>query len=460
MLRPVLQSAFAALAFLILLASNAAGAMPRREPPLLFGGPRAPVRAPAPVDPRLPTGALRVGAPRPESRSGVYCSFTRPLCVHEQAQGAAVALTTLGALETAYERLVLGMGLPEPKLDAGLAGSDALDIYLSDASADLSIEPDPQASGLFTQTSGFCEVPAWAPELLERAASLCVGELIALALDASESPHLRRAFATSLWWLGGLPTAVDAQALDDVQAHPELPIATRERSASSEGSALFFTYLETARSTAGPGELSAALLSAAVSPRSPSELHYVNEPDLFDVLRHSLQEDRARFAAMMVDFAVSRAFVGAREDGVHLPQLAWSGTFGKVRFDWRLAFSSLPRRVAIQPPIDSTGAVLIWLDLDDVPIGAALGVRAEWESPVSFQWQLVRVGARGEELGRVDIPFQERERSVEARVTNFDGAVAVLLVGTNLEGIEIAHPFDPDVAPFEPHGATLYLTQL
>jgi hypothetical protein len=34
------------------------------------------------------------------------------------------------------------------------------------------------------------------------------------------------------------------------------------------------------------------------------------------------------------------------------------------------------------------------------------------------------------------------------------------LVGTNLEGIDLAHPFDPDIAPFEPHSATVYLVRL
>ena len=43
---------------------------------------------------------------------------------------------------------------------------------------------------------------------------------------------------------------------------------------------------------------------------------------------------------------------------------------------------------------------------------------------------------------------------------NLDEARAVLIVGTNLEGIDLSHPFDPDVAPFEPHTATVYLVRL
>ena len=68
--------------------------------------------------------------------------------------------------------------------------------------------------------------------------------------------------------------------------------------------------------------------------------------------------------------------------------------------------------------------------------------------------------ARGEELGRIDIPFQDRGRDAEGRVRNLVGVKAVLIIGTNLEGIDLAHPFDPDVAPFEPHGATIYLARM
>jgi hypothetical protein len=66
----------------------------------------------------------------------------------------------------------------------------------------------------------------------------------------------------------------------------------------------------------------------------------------------------------------------------------------------------------------------------------------------------------GEELGRIDIPYQERGRDAEGRISNLEGARAVLIVGTNLEGIDLAHPFDPDVAPFEPHAATVYLVRM
>jgi hypothetical protein len=249
-------------------------------------------------------------------------------------------------------------------------------------------------------------------------------------------------------------------AIDSIQAHPERAIAGRELSDDSEGSAIFFEYLESVRSTRPWGELSAALFGTAVSSNSKLGLFYDNEPDLFDVLRHSLNEEHDRFAALMVNFSVARAFLGSREDGLHLPALAWAGDFGRMRADWLVKFSTLPRRVLVNPGVDSSGSVLIWLELDEVGLGAALGFHAEWEPPVSFQWQLVKVGPDGDEVARIDVPFQERAHEVDARLQNLDGASAILIVGTNLEGIDLSHPFDPDVAPFEPHGATVYVVRM
>jgi hypothetical protein len=382
------------------------------------------------------------------------------VCVHAGQRSQTEAALALRALESAYDRLVLVLGLPAPLADAGLGGSDALDAYLTEPTAELEVLSDPPPPERFTVTSAFCELPVGDPVLTERAATLCLGEAIVFALDASETPHLRRAFATWLWWAVGVPTCRDVEAIDLVQAHPERAIATRERSETSEGSAIFFEYLESARSALPDAQLSAALFSAAVSNAHPLDLDYHDTPDLFDVLRHSLDEEPSRFAALMVDFAVARAFIGDRDDGLHLPHLGFPGAFGRIRFDWSIRFSSLPRRVLVSPPIESTGAVLIRLDLDEVGLGAALGFRAEWEAPVNFQWQLVKVDRDGVEVGRVDVPFQERARESEARVTNLEGARWIYVVGTNLESIDLAHPFDPDVTPSEPHGATVYLVRM
>ncbi len=407
----------------------------------------------------LPAGVPVDAAPRPASSTLPYCSFERPVCVQAPDGEPAAALNALNALEDAYERLVFGLGLPRPLSDGGLGGSDALDAYLVPADEPFLASSDPPAIGPFARASAFCRLPNGDPSLLRRSATLCVGEAIAMALDSAEPPSLRRGFATWLWWVAGEPTALDVQAIDHVQRHPERPIAGRELSPESEGSALFFEFLEQTLGISGDAELATSLFAAAASPR-PSGLDYDNEPDLFDVLRHTLDSDRLRFARLLSDFAIARAFVGSRDDGVHLPRLRWAGDFGRVRFDWVIPFSTLPRRVAAKPPIDSTGCVLVWLDLDALPGRTSLGFQAEWEAPVTFHWQLVRLGANGEVLGRMAVPFEERGTMVEATIGHLSGVSALLAVGTNLETVELSHPFDPDVAPYEPHGVTVYFAKL
>ena len=56
--------------------------------------------------------------------------------------------------------------------------------------------------------------------------------------------------------------------------------------------------------------------------------------------------------------------------------------------------------------------------------------------------------------------FQERANSADARVLRLDGAKAIIIAGVNLGGVELAHPFDPDIQPFEPAACTVYLVSM
>jgi hypothetical protein len=318
--------------------------------------------------------------------------------------------------------------------------------------------PDAPRLGGFDRASGFCTAMADAPALLERAATLCVGEALALALDPGETPDVRRAFATELWWIVGQPTTLDFEAIDRVQSRPREAIATRELGPASEGHALFLEYLASRFGVGNPGDFSTALLSASAQTTAADSPVWQNEPDWFDVLRHTLGGGEATMASLLGDFAVTRAFLGEREDNHHLPWLAWSGSFGAPSFDWVIPFSTLPRRVRLTP-VEPTGAVLVWLDLTGAPPGFNLGFQSEWEPPAEFQWELVQVSQTGE-LSRLEVPFQERETGAEARLVNVHDVRAIIVAGTHLERVDGDHPFDPDVAPFEPHGASLYLVEL
>jgi hypothetical protein len=375
------------------------------------------------------------------------------------------ALDALDGLERAYEKLVVALELPAPLPDDRRGGSDALDLYLVPSERTtrpferVQVFADARGFAGFDAAPGFCIASADPGALAERAATICVGEAIALALDPAETPHLRRAFATELWWLTGAPTSFDFEAVSAVQRAPARAISDRELSSRSEGSALFFDFLELSRGVGSPGKLSAALLSASAQVTPAGSAVWHNEPDSFDVLRHTLDENEHFVAEMLGQLAVARAFAGDRDDGQHPLSLEWAGAFGSPRFEWVIPFSKLPKRVRLAP-IEPTGAAYVWLDLDGAPAGKTLGFQAEWEPPAEFRWQLVKIDADGNEMGRIDVPFQERQTTVEARIVDLTGARAILVVGAHLERVDLEHPFDPDVAPFEPHSALVYLVAM
>jgi len=433
----------------------------RRDPPLLFGGGPHTIRPPVEIDPLLPKGApFATMLERPHSGAAA-CSATQPVCVHpHDGSSGTHALIALSALELAYERLVQVLRLPAPLSDDGHGGSDALDWYLTDEGHEVLSEHDVVALAASDRAAAFCLAGGGDDALsLERSATLCVAEAIAKRLDPGEVPAMQRAFATELWWSTGRIGSLDVQAVDDAQAHPERALAARSDTTSTAGT-LLFDYLESARSSQPSAALVTSLLSAARSSTKGGEFEWNNEPDVFDVLRHSADEDSAKTASLFGDYAVSRAFLGDRDDGTHPPFLEWAGAFARPRYDWVIKFSSLPRRVRASRPIEPTGIELIWIDLDEVPIGVSLGFESEWEAPVSFKWRLISVDDQGREMARVDVPFQERGRSSEGRVVNLTGVRAVLAVGINMGGVDLAHPFDPDQDPFEAQSCTAYFARM
>jgi len=438
-------------------------APPKRDPPLLFGGPVTKTKPKLPLDPRLPTGAvLAPRADRPKAVASL-CSFERPVCVHAATRDTQALLpVALQAFERAYTAIVLSLDLPHPLPDGGAGGSDALDWYLTGPGDELRAEQEPLLVGRMDEAPVFCRSGPAAGVLLDREASLCVGEALASTLDAGETPSARHGLALELWWIVGQKTSVDVEAIDLAQRHPEAALAFDETQGrgANERFALLLEMLETTRSAASPGVLSASMLSAAASHTRPEAVRFDDEPDVFDVLRHSLDEELPRYADLMVDFALRRALAGDRDDGTRLPGLAFAGAFARPRFDWVIPFSTLPRRVLSSAPIAPSGAELIWVELDDAPLGAAIGFRAEWEAPVAFQWRLLLVDREGRDVRHVDVTFQERARSADARVLRLDGAKALVIAGVNLGGVELAYPFDPDIQPFEPSACTVYLVTM
>lgn len=432
----------------------------RSAPSLLLGGGAASPPTSAPVDALLPSGAAAPVERRPAELRSAGCGLREPVCVHHDSRvSAELAEAYLGALEQAWRDLVHGLRLPAPLPDVALGPSSGLDLYLSaDAPLDVRVLPDAPLDDM-ARRSAFCRARPSRHEA-RRQATQCVAEALLLGVDAGETPFLRRATGAYLWSLFGAPTGQDLAAIDTLQANPQLSIAGRDASAESAGGMLLLARVDARLGASEPGLLPVALAQLSRSPTPPGQYRFANEPDWLDVLRRAFSESSRGFEDFMLGFAVERAFLGARDDGRHHPRLAWLGDAGRVRFDWVLRASSLPRRVAPLRPLEAFGCAYSWLELDRVTLGKVLAFRAEWETPATFRWALLTIDARGAVLARFDLPYVQNAASAERTLEDYDGAVGVLIVGINLGGIDLAHPFDPDHEPSEPHGFTLYVTEL
>jgi hypothetical protein len=251
-------------------------------------------------------------------------------------------------------------------------------------------------------------------------------------------------------------------AYDDAQREPGKPLLSREVSIRSEASAAFWAFVDSAWGVDGRGKLPLAMahMASAALPQTVPHPEWRNVPDELDVLRHALDNDPVRVSEFWTEWSLSRAFWGARASGTHAPELRGLGDAGRIGFDWALDYSSLPRHLAGPNPVYPLSAAYVWVGLDSVPLNATLAFRAEWEAPIAFAWVVVSVDEQGREMNRWRLPYLERATSAEITIVNFEAASGLLLIGTNLGAVDVSHPFDPDQEPWEPHGYSVYLTQL
>lgn len=439
----------------------------RQVPGMLFRGGTTVSPPDVSISSELPRGH-RVGWQARPTDLPYSCSVRQPVCVHGAQLDRRQA--TLSVLESAYEEWVFVLDMPAPLGDGVLGAGPELDLYLD---AEESAPPPPDST-----LSGGVQVYDDAPALGRAAASascrasaehvnrddllLCVAEAAAARIDAAAGPGVRRGWAQYQVSTSAGFSEPALRAIDDAQAHPQLSIIRREQTPLADAGLLWWAYVDRSLSVAYPGKLPLAMLNLSHQPESDTVAHpeWNNEPDVLDVLRRAFDNDNQRVADFLGGFAVSRLFLGARSDNAHSPGLPELGTWGRVRFDWMLPYSSLPRHVAGPYPLEPLGAAYVWVDLDSVPLTARLAFRAEWEEPVRFKWMVVSVDAQGREMNRWDVPYIERGHRVEKTIMNFQGAAGLVFVGVNLGGVDLSHPFDPDHEPWEPHAYSLYVTEL
>ena len=399
------------------------------------------------------------GRPDAASTPVVACSFEEPLCVHAGSHVAPSSiLATIRDAEAAL-RGYRALGLPPPL--PRLGGSTAIDVYLVPGAAPFVASDLAPTSDGWDSASAFAVLPPPSPRAGCEAASTvarAMAHAIGLRLDAGAENGALSMAASYLASLVAPCASVEIAAIDDFQRHPELSFIAGDP-ARPDGALLFPWFLDEAYGRGTPGLVMASLLALTTQRTPPGSLQWNNEPDIFDALRATMRNRGSTLDAMLLDFAVARAFVGSRSDGAHLIDVARFGDAGRVRFEWSVPYGSLPRRLAPGTPIEATGMTYLWVDTKGAPPGSELTFVADWEIPAVFRWALVKVDASGAETGRLDVAGIFGASHAEKTLVGLDGLAGVLIVGVHADRLDRSHPFDPDEQPAMPHGYTVTLAK-
>ena len=418
--------------------------------------------APAPARPAGPSVLPARERPSAASVPRTACSFLAPVCVHA---GASVAegsiLRALASAERSL-RAMTALGLPLPLPDDDRGGDARYDLYLVEGAAAPFTVPDAIATGgAWDRAAAFSVLPPPDPSAgceVDAAITRALVHASVLRLDAGAEPSAITMAGSELAATIADCGLLDVAAVDDFQRAPERSLSTLATSPDAPaGSFLFARFLDDTYGTGVPSGVLFGLLAVAGQRTPPGSLHFANEPDVFDALRSNTRAREKPFEDLLLDFAISRAFVGSRSDGGHLSDVDRFGDFGRVRFEWSVTHDSLPRRLAPLRPIEATGSTYLWLDLRGAPEDAEITFAADWELGVFFHWSLVKVDPAGIEVGRVSIAGINGATHAEREIRDLRGLAGLLIVGVNVGSIDRSHPFDPDEGPELPRSYTVTL---
>jgi hypothetical protein len=383
------------------------------------------------------------------------------ICVHSNTQMELVELARiLQETSFAYEGLVSTLGWPKPLSDGSFGGNKALDFYLVphlanevSVSADApSLDLDHDAASAFVRLDPSLPSACYRPFRIAQA----VARAGIYAVDASANDAFANAVATSLAHDLVPCAAAEWSAIDDEQATPEQAI-TAIGKGLSRSSFLFPTFLQTKYGEPASVDLLHAIFVVSSGRTSPGLDRYRDEPDAFDVLRKLGKDRDSSLSEMLLEYGISRAFLGNRDDGLRSYDSSSLGRFGRIRFDWSIPYKSLPRSLSPRGAIDPTGAVYLWVDLKDRPKDSGLGLRVQWEDTAIYRFAILQIGADGSEVARTVPVTLDRSTGVEANVEHMEQAVGAIVVGVNVGALDREFEFDPDEIPYTPTNCVVSL---
>lgn len=429
---------------LALTSASANAKRPKNEPALLLGGASMAPERRVDTDPLLPHGVLRPTnwgswASPPD---GAVCSVRRPVCV--VAPERALGASALDLLEDAYETVVFGIALPRP--DGSPAGS--LFWHLEEADFTLEVELRPRID--FDRGRVRCRGGSLSSETALR----CVLEASHGTLAPATAPLLARGAAVS--------AAASLRGSSTLEPWVRRRLVEPERGTLTssfpewvpERSALFFSFVEERSESTRAGETPAFLLGLTATSTPPGALRYESEPDVVDVLRRTLHEERATYARFLDRFARATLGLGTDEFLPGFPERL------RPRYAWDIDGASLPRNLVLPRALEPTGSAYVRVSLPESLRERTLVFKATCEAPIRSVWSVVLEDATGRPTRIVEIPFVESATSHGERITVDRNSASATLVGTNLDWVDLAHPFDPDHGPHEAHTCTVYVLTL
>ena len=386
----------------------------------------------------------------------VLASLEQPVTVHTASRHTQ-NLRLLSGLERAYTTLQ-AHGWPVPELDGALGGGPAVDLYmvpraLCAGTASCSALARPLAPSDFDAALTYAQV---ADDLSPAELDACVHSALAQAglhgADPAEAASWVYASGElSVWQLTG-ELGCDS-SLSRGQPLAALGMLNAERSSAYAG-ALFLGMLSE-RVEREPGAFLRSLWETTRQRSSglvPAE-RLRSSPDLWEVLKVTLNAQHIQLDDELVEFGVARYFAGPNTRKAQAPYriLAALPSDAAVPLSHDLRSSQLPVKLTEHEPLHDLGSAYLRVTLED---RSQQRLQVWLRGELGARWSLtaVRLGDNGRELGRTAAPARTVP-SAYLPVTLDAGTAEVLLVVTQLP---IKTP-DADLQADTSHGYELIL---